>query len=187
MISICKCKGTINVMHLGCLKLWLKAKLSTRELEKMGVSYTIKSFNCELCKEPYPTEVQCNGEKFNLLDYSLPEKQNFVILESLNSIKENQYPLSLHVMLFIEDVIFYLGRGQDVDIRINDISVSRTHSKIFMKNNKFYIEDLNSKFGTLVLAKEPVLINGSKTSIQVGRTLLNIEEKPEKEYSRVNI
>jgi hypothetical protein len=174
-------------MHLGCLKLWLKQKLSVRELEKMGVSYTIKSFNCELCKEPYPTEVKCNGQNYNLLDYFIPENQNYVILESLNSIKENQYPLSLHVMLFLDDVKFYLGRGHDADIRINDISVSRTHSKIYMKNGKFYIEDFNSKFGTLVLAKEAIELTENNSCIQIGRTLINMEVGLEKQYIGVSI
>ena len=172
-------------MHLGCLKLWLKEKLTVRELEKGGVSYTVKSFNCELCKEPYPTEVKCNNLNYNLLDYFLPEKQNYVVLESLNSIKENEYPLSLHILLFLDDVNFYLGRGHEADIRINDISVSRTHSKIYMKNNKFYIEDLNSKFGTLVLAKEPIFIEEEITYVQIGRTLLTLEKGTEKQYSGV--
>jgi E3 ubiquitin-protein ligase DOA10 len=56
LISICKCKGTINNIHLNCLKVWLENKLTTKEIQnKMGISYTIKSFNCELCKEPYPS------------------------------------------------------------------------------------------------------------------------------------
>ncbi len=56
IISICKCKGSVNLIHLNCLKLWLQQKLSTREISnKPGISYTIKSFNCELCKEPYPS------------------------------------------------------------------------------------------------------------------------------------
>lgn len=48
--------------------------------------------------------------------------------------------------------IVKLGRGHDQDIRITDISVSRFHSKI-RKNAKgyFYIQDNNSKFGTLQL------------------------------------
>jgi E3 ubiquitin-protein ligase DOA10 len=61
MISICKCKGTMNLLHIECLKMWLKQKLSEKMISnKPGVSYTIKSFNCEICKEPYPS-------MFNLL------------------------------------------------------------------------------------------------------------------------
>ncbi len=56
MLSICKCKGSVNNIHLNCLKLWLQQKLTKKEITtKSGMSYTIKSFNCELCKEPYPS------------------------------------------------------------------------------------------------------------------------------------
>jgi len=40
-----------------CLKKWCELKLSTRETNnKPGVTYVIKSFNCELCKEPYQSK-----------------------------------------------------------------------------------------------------------------------------------
>jgi len=44
-----------------------------------------------------------------------------------------------------------IGRGIDNDLRIPDISVSRIHA--FLKQDidgNFYIEDNQSKFGTLV-------------------------------------
>ena len=52
-----------------------------------------------------------------------------------------------------------IGRGHDTDVRVTDISVSRLHSYI-KKSNKgfFYLEDNNSKFGTLALIKRPTLI-----------------------------
>jgi hypothetical protein len=57
MISICKCKGSMNIIHLKCLKSWLDHKLTNREItKKAGISYTVKAFNCEICKEPYPSK-----------------------------------------------------------------------------------------------------------------------------------
>ena len=44
-----------------------------------------------------------------------------------------------------------MGRGHDSDIRIADISVSKCHAVIKYDNGEFYLEDNNSKFGTLVL------------------------------------
>lgn len=45
-----------------------------------------------------------------------------------------------------------IGRGNDNDLKLNDISVSRIHAFIKRdpKDGSFYIEDNNSKFGTLV-------------------------------------
>ncbi|MCQ2816254.1 MAG: FHA domain-containing RING-CH finger protein [archaeon] len=172
MLSICKCKGSMHT-HLKCLKLWLNTRKTVQEIEgKMGVSYTINKFNCEICNEPYPVTVKSKDHFFNLIDYEEPEGQNYIILQSLNSIKENSYPLSVHVLMFLENEgYFILGRGHESDVRISDISVSRQHAKIFMKDNKFYMEDLKSKFGTLALAKEEVEIEEGNL-YQIGRTIL---------------
>lgn len=45
-----------------------------------------------------------------------------------------------------------VGRGHDADIRVTDISVSRFHARINRNiiTGEFYVEDNNSKFGTLV-------------------------------------
>jgi len=175
MISICKCKGSMNLIHLKCLKSWIGHKLTVKEItKKMGISYIVKSYNCEICKEPYPIQIKHGNMHYNLLTYSIPENQNFVILESLNSIKENQYPLSIHVLMFTDDDSFLLGRGHDSDVRISDISVSRIHSKIFFKDNQFVLEDCGSKFGSLVLAKDAVEIEENTKILQIGRTLMAV-------------
>jgi len=50
-----------------------------------------------------------------------------------------------------------LGRGHDADVRVTDISVSRLHAFIKRATNGFfYLEDNNSKFGTLALIKSPL-------------------------------
>lgn len=43
------------------------------------------------------------------------------------------------------------GRGNDSDVKISDISVSRLHALLKIKEDKIYIEDHQSKFGTLIL------------------------------------
>ena len=186
MISVCKCKGSMN-LHFECLKLWLNSQLIKTDFKgQLGVSYTVKKFNCELCHEPYPLTIKIKNKLCNLLNYVIPEGQNYVVLQSLNSIKENEYPLNIHVLMFIENETNYtLGRGHDSDIRISDISVSRNHARIFMKNRKYYMEDMNSKFGTLVLAKNDVGLSNHNI-FQIGRTLvfLGKEKKPETEIQK---
>lgn len=55
MTNLCKCAGTISWVHFICLKSWMGTKLSIKENEKKTVkSYNMKSFNCEICKTPYP-------------------------------------------------------------------------------------------------------------------------------------
>ena len=50
-------------------------------------------------------------------------------------------------------MMFKLGRGHDSDLRYNDISMSRVHAKIQFNNGKWFLQDNDSKFGTLVLVK----------------------------------
>jgi pSer/pThr/pTyr-binding forkhead associated (FHA) protein len=66
-----------------------------------------------------------------------------------------------------------IGRGHQCEIRITDISVSRSHAQIVYKNDKFYIKDQKSKFGTLIRFKEnSVTIDRENLfRIQFGRTL----------------
>lgn len=46
--------------------------------------------------------------------------------------------------------IIGIGRSPDNDIQIKDASVSRNHVKIIRRGDKFFVEDLNSRNGTLV-------------------------------------
>ncbi len=58
-----------------------------------------------------------------------------------------------------------LGRGNDSDIKISDISVSRCHAVLSFENDVFTIEDNNSKFGTLILCKDPVVLDNNNNGI----------------------
>jgi pSer/pThr/pTyr-binding forkhead associated (FHA) protein len=71
-----------------------------------------------------------------------------------------------------------IGRGNDCDIRITDISVSRCHGVLKFENNTFVIQDNNSKFGSLVLMQKPFTINSelrNNISMQIGRHVLSFQ------------
>lgn len=46
-----------------------------------------------------------------------------------------------------------IGRGVERDLRVMDISVSRLHCTLSTYNNKLYLIDNSSKFGTLLRIK----------------------------------
>lgn len=61
LIKICICSESMSV-HYGCVKKWISIKLSHKKNEKETVfSYNMKSFNCDICKTPYP----CKKEYYN--------------------------------------------------------------------------------------------------------------------------
>jgi pSer/pThr/pTyr-binding forkhead associated (FHA) protein len=77
-----------------------------------------------------------------------------------------------------------LGRGHESDVRINDISVSRTHASLFFESGKIYIRDLKSKFGTLVLIKKQVQIREKVLKVQIGRTCIEAYLLAYSEYEK---
>jgi len=74
-----------------------------------------------------------------------------------------------------------VGRGHDNDLRIPDISVSRCHA--FLKKDakgKVYLEDNQSKFGTLVQIKAPLILTEDIIYyIQIGRTIMKLQVNQE--------
>jgi len=77
-----------------------------------------------------------------------------------------------------------VGRAQVADVRITDISVSRFHSNIYLcKDGTLAIVDNFSKFGTLKLVKEPLVVDSlthAPVYLQIGRALLNISSDNKK-------
>ena len=196
MVHLCKCKGGLNYAHYGCIKHWMMANLSLRENnDKRVQTYFIPKFNCEICKVPYPYKFKLskNGNKiYELIDIKRP-KNNYIILESLEHIKENlDNNKFIHVINLINEKDIIIGRNNNSDIKINDISVSRVHAKFnFNFNNKsLLITDLHSKFGTLVLIKDKFeLKNKECLYIQAGRTLFKaeiIKKRINEEENKIN-
>jgi hypothetical protein len=64
-----------------------------------------------------------------------------------------------------------IGRANNSNIRLSDVSVSRYHAKITYINGDFYLDDISSKFGTLVLIQNNILFLPNKDiSIQTGKS-----------------
>ena len=176
LVHLCNCNGGLRFSHFMCIKKWMETKLQIKENNKRTVkSYNIKSFNCEICKTPYPFKFKLSGieKPFELIDLKKPLGCDYIILESLNQMKDNCNIKSIHV-IELNDNDLIIGRGHESDIRINDISVSRNHAKLKYDKEKgtILIRDLKSKFGTLVLIKKPLKIKEKKIHIQIGRTYI---------------
>ena len=176
MVHLCNCKGGLNYAHFECIKHWMKTKLIQKENTKNTVkTYYIQSFNCEICKSPYPFRFKINNNDkiYDLIEIERPINTNYIVLESLNQIKENCNIKSIHIISLTNNEDIIIGRGHDCDVRIKDISVSRYHSKVKYNtdNNSLLIRDLKSKFGTLILIKTPFEIRET-TQLQIGRTYI---------------
>ena len=176
LVHLCNCNGGLRFSHYECIKKWMETKLVTKENEKKTVkSYNIKSFNCEICKTPYPFKFKLTGieKPFELIELQKPTDSDYIILESLNQMKENCNIKSIHVIQLTGEELT-IGRGHESDVRINDISVSRKHAilKYNTEDGTLLLRDLKSKFGTLILIKKPLLIKEKKIHLQIGRTYI---------------
>lgn len=80
--------------------------------------------------------------------------------------------------------VITIGRGSCSDIRMNDISVSRKHATLRLTSQGLFIEDNISKFGTLVLVKEPfpILKNRNNIYLQIGRSVVHTNVKANWKY-----
>lgn len=79
--------------------------------------------------------IRSDGRTYNLVDYERPEG-DFLVLESLN--QEKNTSRIIHIIRPNDKKdSFKLGRGHESDLRINDISVSRCHAIIKLKEGKF--------------------------------------------------
>ena len=147
LAQICRCIGSVKFIHILCLQKWLKNKLHTKQT-KFSVSFIWKNFECELCKSIYPNVVKINGKNYDTVEIPRPPAP-YITLEILG--RDKNVSKGIHVISLAQKAEIKMGRGNDSDVRITDISVSRFHATIKYHNGHFVLKDNQSKFGTLVL------------------------------------
>ena len=176
-VEPCQCSGSVKYVHINCLKEWIHTKyIINIEKNENFLFFIIKPLECDICKGIFPDYIKHRNKKYQLIDFE-PEFQNYFLMESLTIDKnKNRF---LYIISLDNNKILKLGRGNNSDIIIGDLSVSRVHSILILDNKKIYIEDNNSKFATLVLVQSPMikLTNNLPLYIQIGRTFLDCRIK----------
>ena len=176
-VEPCQCSGSVKYVHLNCLKEWIHTKyIINIERNENFLFFIIKPLECDICKGIFPDYIKHRNKTYQLIDFE-PEFQNYFYMESL-TIDKNKNKF-LYIISLDNNKILKLGRGNNSDIIIGDLSVSRVHSILILDNKKIYIEDNNSKFATLILVQSPMLklIHNLPLYIQIGRTFLDCRIK----------
>ena len=181
LISPCICKGSMKYIHYQCLKNWIKSKIEVDlninpEIEEeVGLTYCAKDLVCELCKNKFPDYINHKGKIYNISFYK-PKFKQFIILES---IRNDRYKTKfIHILSFDNNKYqISLGRSNDCELSIPELSVSRFHCFIHKDNGKIYIEDNNSKFGTCLLLQNPniLMIDNSPLRLLKGKTYIKLK------------
>lgn len=172
-LKLCSCHDSI---HFECLKAYLKTKIETRENEKLTVkTYICNKYNCDVCLKPYPVRFRIPefDKIYELIDLNRPPELDYIILESLDYIKEHNNLKILHFVELNGDDI-KIGRYDTNDIIDTDISVSRKHAilKFNKENGKLYLENLSEKFGSLILIKGNIKLKEKNIHFQVGKSYI---------------
>ena len=184
LVQPCICSGSMKFIHLSCLKQWIGTRscIKIDALEDCSI-FLIKPVECELCKTKFPDYINHEGILFPLLDFS-KEYESYLTLESLTLDKQKNkfiYAINLEKSRKLK-----VGRGHESNIILSDISVSRVHCYMVIENKKVFLEDNDSKFGTLVLVQTPSIKISEELPLylQIGRTFFAIKiKKPFKLFS----
>jgi pSer/pThr/pTyr-binding forkhead associated (FHA) protein len=173
MIHPCNCSGTMKYIHFLCLQQWLKSKIVVKPTTTENcITYSLKQIECELCKCLLPDYIKYKGRMFEMWDFK-PQFKSYISFETI--ITEKNANRNIYIVNIDSKHNIRIGRGHDSDIRITDISVSRFHSLIRRtKDGNFYIEDNNSKFGTLVMIQNPKMqiLSDNVLPIQIGKSFI---------------
>jgi hypothetical protein len=153
-----------------------------KEVDNHIVSYTWKTFECEICKKAYPFTFKANGRLYPLVDYveeDVPRDRPYLMLESQTFEKNSSRMIHIIKPQPGGQDVFKMGRGHESEVRVCDISVSRCHALLKYKNGSYFLEDNLSKFGTLVIpATTDIALHLDKTkAVQIGRSVISFTVK----------
>jgi hypothetical protein len=116
----------MRYIHVNCLREWMNGKKLVYNGDKVK-SFFWKALECELCKTPFENEMK--GRLFQIMDFERPEK-DYLIMESVKSAPAKV----IHVFFLDKGSEFKIGRSVETDMKIADISVSRVHSLIKIRD-----------------------------------------------------
>ena len=172
LITPCKCAGTMSKIHVNCLKEWISNKFTLRFLGK-SMSIYPKDLICELCKHDIPPVITYKNSSFSLISFSGPSNPSFIVFEEYPLDRPNR--VGLHLVSLKPGSSAVIGRSNESDLKINDITVSRKHCVLALRDNDFFINDKESKFGTLVKVNRLFRVkSGMDVTVQAGRTILRM-------------
>ena len=177
LIQPCLCSGSLKYIHLICLKQWI----GTRNCIKLESNdycniFLVKEVDCELCKSKLPDYIRHKNKLYKIIEYHTDFK-NYLSFENLTLDKQNNK--FIYIINLDKEKKIKLGRGHEANVLLSDISVSRVHCLLNIENNNIYLEDNNSKYGTLVLIQTSKinLVENLFLNLQIGRSFINCKVK----------
>ncbi|CAD8145453.1 unnamed protein product [Paramecium octaurelia] len=191
LFSPCKCIGSMKYVHLHCLQVWIQQSIKVKN-QQSSTQYIWKKMECEICKMPLKSTYTYQRQIFCIMQIQKPTVP-YMIWKITSDDKSKEG--IIQVMELQDKAEIKIGRIPDCDIKLKDISVSRSHAliKVIKQEDnhfKLILQDNNSKFGTLLYAQSDKLLKYNLPSLQkvlyqIGRVLLYIQFKDKgKSYNK---
>ena len=200
LINPCQCKGDIKYIHLSCLKKWIKTKIIKETFNKEKcIIYSYEKIFCEICKTEIPDLIKKEDnsiyEIWNINE-DIPFK-NYIIFQinrkinkSYNNNNNNNNEINtIYIINLIKNKNISIGRSVYCDIIINNLSISRIHCnlKLDATDNKIYINDNHSKYGTVVLLQSNFMeIYEEPLFLQFDKFLISLNVNKNKKNNNKN-
>ena len=122
--------------------------------------------------------VKKNKEKKDYENINNDDSNAYVVFDTIPF--DKTIPAYIYLAKFDKNKKLKIGRGLEMNLIMNDLSISRNHCQLELtEDGDILLQDNNSKFGTLILiqAKEIEILKGQTLTIQVGRSFFNISYK----------
>ena len=136
----------------------------------------IKEIDCEICKGKIPDYIRHKNNLFKIIEFNTKFK-NYISFENL-TLDKQKYKF-IYIINLDKDKKIKIGRGHESNVLFNDISISRVHCSINVEDEHVFLEDNNSKYGTLVLiqTQKMNLTENIFLNMQIGRSFINCKVK----------
>lgn len=168
LLSICKCAGTQQLIHLHCAEAFIHSKLRTNDSPCVDSFIVSRSVVCDLCHEELPLTHVESGTQYILRGDIKPHSAYVKLVSDSNP---NEFHL-VHPALHKAATI---GRARTCDLKLFDASVSRLHATIIHTEAGFLMRDEDSKFGSLVKVPGDLpLPYDQEVTLQVRQSLLTL-------------
>lgn len=151
--DLCQCKQM--PVHIMCMIEWLTSKSSSSTFKNM-VYYDVSKLECEVCKTQIKPMIRFRNRDIFMVHIKLKLTKNLTVLE----LYELTRPI-IKGFLIIDfadkaNSQISFGGNSECDLIFKDPAVSPYHANLIWKNEKLYIQDRCSQYGTYIKINGPI-------------------------------
>jgi hypothetical protein len=155
LMSVCKCRGSCQYVHIYCLKKWIEHQKVMTTNSKYISSFNNNKLTCDLCHEILPWTISVDKTIHTLVDFPKPCDEPYILLLERFNLKESSRVV--HLITPKDTSLIKIGRDPSDHLTLSDRSVSRHHAVLDLDNQYgFNIADNDSKYGTLIKLDEAI-------------------------------